>query len=548
MHCTRKIATVVYTQNMNKNNSIEAKSQWISQINKLLFNVTSDQRFWNKTEEGVSLKNTNIASPQDRCTAKVTSALCLFPQQKKDRTGQFEKSYEEWRWCRDILKTRNLNDAELKRGLRQVSSKIRVFTIERENGCQPFESSTKGTARYDRKIAWTAMDYIKNHCDGNWEIYFFTTTLSTKKWKDRAYNWKHYDETHIKAPLEDLRKHYGCEYIRTLESFGNGNPHAHILLFFPKGTFKEYQGMKNKEEIKNGRLYQHLKERVASPVFKLEVAEGDNTKFYLTKYLTKYASNDVLSLADKKGKFTKSERKLIQELVYTKAMRVHTLEKCKDRSIAGIKAAEEKRKARVSAQKIQEVKLQKIIEQGGSKKAVATEWRRLLTSLCINSPLHCDVVMKSMGIKQFKKKFNRYPKKHDILTKDEEKRFNSSCSGFGCGGCFYSELVKFVLGDMNSKLNSRFYFSRKRNSYSDIAECFDLNNDEDFMQCIASMTRFYFKKCLLEYNTLDEVIEYRYDVTNLVYDVQVKSVIEPIERKINKENDNILIEWHHRGS
>lgn len=528
------------------NNSINEKNQWFSQINKLLFDVTSDQGFWNKTEKNLSLKITNVASPQDRCTAKVTSALCLFPQQKKDRTGQFEKSYEEWKWCRDILKTRNLNDSELKRGLSQVSSKIRVFTIERENGCQPFESSTKGTARYDRKIAWSAMDYIKNHCDGNWEIYFFTTTLSTKKWKDRAYNWKHYDETHIKAPLEDLRKHYGCEYIRTLESFANGNPHAHILLFFPKGTFKEYQGMKNKEEIKDGRLYQHLKERVASPVFKLEVAEGDNTKFYLTKYLTKYANNDVLSLADKKGKFTKSERKLIQELVYTKAMRVHTLEKCKDRSIAGIKAAEEKKKVRVSAQKMQEEKLQKIIEQGESQEAVATSWRRLLTSLCINSPLHCDVVMKSMGIRQFKKKFNRYPKKHDILTKDEEKCFNSSCSSFGCGGCFYSELVKFVLGDMSSKLNSKFYFSRKKNLYSAITDGYDLDNDEDFMQCIANMTKFYFNKCLLGYNTLDEVIEYKDDVASITPDRNLKEIIDPIERKIESEIEEVTrpyIDW-----
>lgn len=511
------------------NTANNEKEQWFSQINNLLFIATADQRFWNKTEEGVSLKINNITSPQDRCPSEINSALCLNPQKKKDRTGQFEKSYEEWKWCRDILETRNLTDEELRRGLKQVANKIRVFTIERENGCQPFESSTKGTARYDRKKAWQAMDYIKNHCDGNWDIYFFTTTLSTKKWKNRAFNWKYYDETHIKKPLEDLRKHYGCEYIRTLESFANGNPHAHILLFFPKGTFKEYQGMKNKDEIKSGKLYEHLKERVASPVFKLEVAEGDNTKFYLTKYLTKYANSDVLGLAEKKGKYTKSERKLIQELVYTKAMRVHTLEKCKDRSLAGLKEEAEKKQARVSAQQMQKVKLQKAIEQSEQQKETATKWRSLLTSLCINSPIHCDVIMKSMKIKNFKEEFKRYPKKHDILTKDEEKRFNSKCSSFGCGGCFYSELVKFVLGDMSSKLNRRFYFSRQKNLYSDFIDGYNLNNDEEFMKCIADMTTLYFNKCLLGYNTLDEVVECKENIN-----IDPRNKHEKISEKIEE--------------
>ena len=505
------------------------KKQWFSQINNLLFVATANQRFWNKTEAGISLKINNITSPQDRCPSEINSALCLNPQKKKDRTGQFEKSYKEWKWCRDILETRNLTDEELRRGLKQVASKIRVFTIERENGQQPFESSTKGTARYDRKKAWQAMDYIKNHCDGHWDIYFFTTTLSTKKWKNRAFNWKYYDETHIKKPLEDLRKHYGCEYIRTLESFANGNPHAHILLFFPKGTFKEYQGMKNKDEIKSGKLYEHLKERVASPVFKLEVAEGDNTKFYLTKYLTKYANSDVLGLAEKKGKYTKSERKLIQELVYTKAMRVHTLEKCKDRSLAGLKEEEEKKQARVSAKQMQKAKLQKAIEQSEQEKATATKWRSLLTSLCINSPIHCDVIMKSMKIKKFKEEFKRYPKKHDILTKDEEKRFNSKCSSFGCGGCFYSELVKFVLGDMSSKLNRRFYFSRQKGLYSDFIDGYNLNNDEEFMKCIADMTTLYFNKCLLGYNTLDEVVECKENIN-----VDPRNKYEKISEKIEE--------------
>lgn len=525
----------------NTTNNI--KKQWVSQINNLLFIATANQRFWKKKDKDISLKINNVTISQDRCPSEINSALCLTPKNKQDRSGQFEKSYREWKWCRDILHGRNLTDDELRRGLRQVANKIRVFTVERENGCQPFESNTKGTARYDRKIAWQAMDYIKNHCDGNWDIYFFTTTLSTKKWKDRAFNWEHYDETHIKAPLEHLRKHLGCEYIRALESFGNGNPHAHILLFFPKGTFSEYQGMKNKDEIKFGRLYEHLKENVASPIFKLEVAEGDNTKFYLTKYLTKYANSDVLSLAEKKGRFTKSERKLIQELVYVKAFRLHTVEKCKDRSLAGLKAEQERRQASFQEEKVRKEKMQKAVVSAEGEKETATKWRSLLTSLCINSPLHCDVVMKSMQIEKFKKEFNRYPKKNDVLTKDEEKRFNSGCNSFGCGGCFYSELVKFVLGDMSSKLNLRFYFSRQKNLYSDFTDGYDLNNDEDFMKCIADMTTLYFNKCLLGYNTLNEVVEGKEDVAPYVLDYETREIIKEKDGRANLEIKSDLLEY-----
>ena len=151
--------------------------------------------------------------------------------------------------------------------------------------------------------------------------------------------------------------------------------------------------------------------------------------------------------------------------------------------------------------------------------------------------------MKSMRIEKFKKEFNRYPKKNDVLTKDEEKRFNSNCNSFGCGGCFYSELVKFVLGDMSSKLNLRFYFARQKNLYSDFTDGYDLNNDEDFMKCIADMTTLYFNKCLLGYNTLNEVVEGKEDVAPRVLDYQTREIIKEKDGKANLEIKSDLLEY-----
>ena len=96
---------------------------------------------------------------------------------------------------------------------------------------------------------------------------------------------------------------------------------------------------------------------------------------------------------------------------------------------------------------------------------------------------------------------------------------------------------------MSSKLNLRFYFSRQKNLYSDFTDGYDLNNDEDFMKCIADMTTLYFNKCLLGYNTLNEVVEGKEDVAPRVLDYQTSKFIQKKERKANAEVKGDLLEY-----
>lgn len=477
------------------------KKLWLSQINQLLYIATEKETFWQLKNNEIQLKNKIELSPQDRCSFGIRSTLAINPKQKKDRSQQLEIAYGEWQWVRDILETRNLSESELRKGLKQVKSKIKIFGVERENGLQPIESYTKGTARYDRKKAFEAMDFIKNHCDGKWELYFFTVTCATKIYKTRANAWKNYDKTHIKKPLENLRKHYGCEYVRALESFASGYPHAHCVLAFPKGTFPEWENMKNKQDVKSGKIYNWIKNNLGSPIFNLQVAKGDNTKFYLTKYLTKYAKSNVLELINKKGRFSKSERKAVQELIYVKAFRKHTLEHCKDRSQAGLQVLAEKKAQNNLIKKAFEEKQKKMFNAASRETDRATRWRGLLTSLCINSPLKCNNVIRFMEISAFKNKFGFYPTAHAPLTKEQEKIFNSNCLSGGCSGCFYSELIKFVLGNKNSLFNQKITTVKGKQTRTFFSDNYDLNNDDDFMRCIAEAATYFLDKiCLSVYD------------------------------------------------
>ena len=476
------------------------KNQWLSQINELIYVATDDKSFWQLKDNEVKLKNFRELAPQDRCACNIRNTLAVAPKPKKDRSKQLEMAYQEWAWAREILKTRNLTEKELRQGLKQIKDKIKIFGIERENGLQPVESYTKGTARYDKRKAFEAMDFIKNHCDSNWELYFFTVTCAPKIYKNRANAWENYDKTHIKKPLENLRKHYGCEYIRALESFASGYPHAHCVLAFPKGTYPKWESMENKEEVKDGKIFDWIKNNLGSPVFNLQIAKGDNTKFYLTKYLTKYAQSNVVSLLEKKGKFSKSERKAVQELVYVKAFRKHTLEHCKDRSAAGLKALAEKEACAIQMKRASEHKQKEMFETALKEKDRAKRWRQLLTSLCINSPLKCDRVIKFMSVNSFKNTFSFYPEANKPLTRQQEKAFNSRCFSGGCGGCFYSELVKFVLGDKNSLFNTKIIIKNGKKTKTLFSDNYNLDNDSDFMACIAEASTYFLKNICLDFH------------------------------------------------
>lgn len=497
------------TKTKNVNNE---KQNFLTNLHNFFHALTPNAEYWEKDGENWKPIKKLFSFEQDRCNAGVNTVATLYPVIKKDRTGAFKKSFQEWKWVRDILAKRPLTDEELKIGLKQIEKEISVFSMNINGTNRHFESNAKGTERYNKKKSYQAMDYIKNHCDGQWESLFLTLTCSVKQYSSIAESWELYDKQEIKPVLENLRKHHGCEYIRVIESFENQHPHTHIVLFFPKGSINGWEKMQNQQQIKYGWLYDFIKSRVFSPVFRLECAKGDNLKYYLTKYILKGNFDTLSTLSKKEGNFTKTERKTACELVFLKAFRKHTIEKCKDRSATAIKAREEEKKVTVLAQKKAEEKREKLTFSADVQNLNATQLRSYLTSLCINSPFNCNNCIKMMSLKHYRETFGQVPNKDKEISDDDEKKFSSQCSSIGCGGCFYSEFVKFVYNWDNSKINRKFYWDKKNNIYDNFCDAYDFNNDESYIACITAVVDFYFKSMYINANSFDDIIECREDV------------------------------------
>lgn len=483
-----------------------SREQWFNQIFKLLHFLTPQGKYWVKENGNYKIKKSLFSLRQDRCGAELETVTALNPTIRQSREGAFKRSYLNWKWVRDIASQRKLTDEELKRGLAQIEKEICVFSMDVDGEHRHFESNTKGAERYNKKKSYQAMDYIKNHCDGKWESMFLTLTCSVNEYKSIADAWENYDKLEIKPVLENFRKHYGCEYIRVIESYHNQHPHTHIVLFFPKGTIKGWDKMKNKQRVKFGKLYDEIKKRVKSPVFYLECAKGDNLKHYLTKYILKGNFNEIKSLKEKAGLFTETERKTACELVYLKAFRKHTIEKCKDRTEAAEKERQLNKKACVLHEEKINTQSQSLDSLLQSADLDAASLRRALTSLCINSPFSCATCMKKMSLSRYRETFKCSPQENKKVTDEQEKLFEKKCSAIGCAGCFFSEFAKFIVNWDNSLINRTFYWNRRKNIYDKLCDNWDFNDDESYIMCVAYVVDFYFNSMFIKGSSFEEIV------------------------------------------
>lgn len=501
-------------------NSDELKKQWKSSAFNLLHALLPNAPYWEKVGDNWQPVHRLFDLPQHHCAMGNFTMETFSPRIKKSREGQLLNAYREWAWFRNIVSQRPATDEELKLGLLQIENKIQVFSVDINGKERHFESNTKGTARYNKKKSFQAMDFIKNHCDGNYNAYFLTTTCDPSKYTSIADAWEKYDTEELKKILENLRKHYGCEYIRAIESFGNQYPHSHILLFFPKGVFDEWEKMKNKQEIKYGKLHELCKGKGRSHIFHLECAKGDNLKYYLTKYILKGTSSEILSLSKKEGEFTKTERKTACELVFMKAFRKHTIEKTSDKSIKVLAAKAEKKSARVFEAKKQEIVCKSVSDFTAKSELSAREARRLLTSLCTNSPLTCCSAIKCMPLKRYRAVFKANPNQEEVITPEKRRMFSSYCNVNGCAGCFWTEFIRFINDWNSSALNIRMYFDKKHGIYSDFTDGYDFNDDESFIECVKNLVDYYFKRMYLQGYDVQVISEQKEEVWEKMCDIE----------------------------
>lgn len=525
---------------MNNNNELSAKKQYITSLFDTLHELTGDQPYWVEKDGHFTPVQKLFYLQQDQCPHKVATISALNPKLKQDRSKILEESYDALKPLRKDLEEENMPESKIRYWLKHYKKKICVMSANIDGKIRHFESFAKGTPRYEKKMAFKAMDYISNHCDGEWETLFFTPTCWTKLYKNPSAAWEDYDKKALKPTLENLRKHYHCEYIRVLEATAKGYPHAHCLLFFPKGTIKNYDKMKNKDPIKKGPIYKWIKAHSESPVFDLEIAKGDNTKWYLTKYLTKTTQENIFSLVNKKGRLSKSERKTAIGLLSSIAYRVRTVSCCKDRSKAGLAKAEEKKNASLLQKKKQEeliTKLKSSPAQAGNK---SERLLANLTSLCNNSPLTCAASFTFMPYPRYEKLFGGFPKRNEEISTEKQAVFNRHCGGFGCGGCFITAITEFIKDPLNSILNQKFTFSVRQGIYSYLTDGYDLNNPEEKLLCIKDAVNYYMKRMYLEGEALEDIIRCKGDVALEVQKVKWKEEMERHDKEDEIEYQEIL--------
>ncbi len=525
---------------MDNNTELSAKTQYISSLFDALHEITGDQPYWQEKDGHYVPVRKLFYLEQNQCPHKVATVATLNPQLKQDRSKVLKKSYEILTSLREDLKEPEIEERKIRYWLRYFKKNIQIMSVNIDGKERHFESFAKGTPRYEKKMAFKAMDYIKNHCDGEWEILFYTPTCSTKLYNnDPAKAWETYDKNALKPTLENLRKHYGCEYIRVLEATAKGFPHAHCLLFFPKGTIPNYEKLQNKTPVK-GKIYEWIKSNSESPVFDLEIAKGDNTKWYLTKYLTKTTQENIFAIADKNGRLSKAQRKAAVGLLASKAFRLRTIVSCKDRSKAGLQKAAEKKAARVFQERYQNKLVAEIMSltagpSGSSERQLAN-----LTRLCNNSPLTCASSFKFMSYTRYEKLFGGFPERNEVINAEKQAIFNQHCGGFGCGGCFITAITDFIKDPEHSILNRKFNFSVRKGIHSYITDGYNLNNPEEKLQCIKDTVNFYMSKMYLECAALEDIIRCKEDVAMKPINMKWKKEVERRDRKDEIEFEDML--------
>ncbi|MBD3198049.1 MAG: hypothetical protein GF317_23565 [Candidatus Lokiarchaeota archaeon] len=144
---------------------------------------------------------------------------------------------------------------------------------------------------YDLRKIDNEIVFCDNHKISASNIFFLTLTYDTKLCSiDEAWEkiGKQFNEF-----LTNIKNNFGkCYIIRCFESFKNGYPHIHAILFFQDASFKI---IKNVKVLRNKKKIRYLLETPIKEYFeskwhsfiKIEALKDLGGLFYLLKYITK---------------------------------------------------------------------------------------------------------------------------------------------------------------------------------------------------------------------------------------------------------------------
>lgn len=418
----------------------------------------------------------------------------IFIQESKNLEAN-EKNKDNKKDVTDILdfvvkatQKRQLSDDEIKRAVKLLANRIMVLRYKNDkNETRYFESFTKGTNRYNKKLSSKVKDFTAAVCSNGTETFALTITCDPKKYEHNRFNaWKNYTKD-INKTLENLRKHRGLKYLWVKESTKKGYPHAHIVLSFPKGFCKGYDKMQNAKRLFYGEFYEYIKSNVAAPVFELQPIKGNNLKYYLTKYISKGEEDDVYRLGKKTEELTDAERKEALSFLMTTVTKTRLCGFCK------LKEMTKQNTSRTDAERYNKhlrktaLREMKKSARERSEREHFARLRALLIKLCNNSPFTCCKNIYAMSRNTFQREISADIDEEFLQNEKKQKKFENMSCRVTCNGCIWSDLVNFINGDKKSIFNLKIGIHALDGSDVYLFDKIKKDDDKEFIYAVANV-------------------------------------------------------------
>ena len=453
---------------------------------KLLSKYVTNTQILTKQKDDTLLKY--VGQKRNTCPHHV------FIQESKNIEAN-EKNKDNKKDVTDILdfvvkatQKRQLTDDEIKRAIKLLANRIMILRYKNDkNETRYFESFTKGTNRYNKKLSSKVKDFTAAVCTNGTETFALTITCDPKKYEcNRFEAWKNYTKD-INKTLENLRKHRGLKYLWVKESTKKGYPHAHIVLSFPKGFCKGYDKMQNAKRLFYGEFYEYIKANVVAPVFELQPIKGNNLKYYLTKYISKGEEDDVYRLGKKAEELTESERKEALSFLMTTITKTRLCGFCKLKEMTKQNTSrtdEERYNKHLRKTALREMKKS---ARERSEREHFERLRSLLIKLCNNSPFTCCKNIYAMSRNTFQKEISADIDEEFLQNEKKQKKFENMSCRITCNGCIWSDLVNFINGDKKSIFNLKIGIHALNGSDVYLFDKIKKDDDKEFIYAVANV-------------------------------------------------------------
>lgn len=453
---------------------------------KLLSKYVTNTQILTKAKDNTLLKY--VGQKRNTCPHHI------FIQESKNLEAN-EKNKDNKKDVTDILdfvvkatQKRQLTDDEIKRAIKLLANRIMILRYKNDkNETRYFESFTKGTNRYNKKLSSKVKDFTAAVCSNGTETFALTITCDPKKYEHNRFDaWKNYTKD-INKTLENLRKHRGLKYLWVKESTKKGYPHAHIVLSFPKGFCKGYDKMQNAKRLFYGEFYEYIKSNVVAPVFELQPIKGNNLKYYLTKYISKGEEDDVYRLGKKTEELTDAERKEALSFLMTTVTKTRLCGFCKLKEMTKQNTSrtdEERYNKHLRKTALREMK--KSARERSEREHFA-RLRALLIKLCNNSPFTCCKNIYAMSRNTFQREISADIDEEFLQNEKKQKKFENMSCRVTCNGCIWSDLVNFINGDKKSIFNLKIGIHALDGSDVYLFDKIKKDDDKEFIYAVANV-------------------------------------------------------------